>query len=106
MAKKKAAKPKVPSKSVDVEVSAVEPKVSATITNISGIPLAPVTKHGYLPSAMNLGKGFVRLTPVQRTNLKRLTRGLDDAGAKIDGKKHVRNASDAIRWMLEQLSTD
>jgi hypothetical protein len=89
-----------PKPSVDVHIPPVEPKVSALICRID-VPLAPITPHGYMADQIDMRGG--RLTRKQRENLKRLTRGLDDAGAKLDSGKPIVYPIDAVRFVLERL---
>lgn len=46
-----------------------------------------------------------RLTRHQALALKRLTLGLQLRGEQLNAGCEVRNASDAIRWILEQLAS-
>lgn len=43
------------------------------------------------------------LTVNQRSKLRDLLRGLCHAGAVLENGKQVRDKSDAVRWVLEQL---
>lgn len=86
--------------SVDVHIPPIEPKTSALICKVE-VPLAPITPHGYMTDQIDMRGG--RLTRKQRENLKRLTRGLDDAGAKLENGKAIVYPIDAVRFVLERL---
>jgi len=65
------------------------------------VPLGPETVDGgYTAHRVDVNN----MSKVQRNNLKRLTRGLEDSGAKLKNGKAVTKSIDAIRWVLEKLS--
>jgi hypothetical protein len=88
----------LPSVSVTVPVSRPEPK---QFTKTLHVPLSPITPDGYQQDKIDMRGG--RLTARQRTVLKQLVRGLDDAGATLESGKQIQYPIDAIRWLLEAL---
>jgi len=47
----------------------------------------------------------VRLTPVQSQALRRITHGLDIQRATLENGRRVVNATDAVRFVLEQIES-
>ncbi len=47
----------------------------------------------------------VKLTPVQSQALRRVTQGLDVRRATLENGRRVVNATDALRFLLEQLAS-
>ncbi len=45
----------------------------------------------------------VKLTPAQSKALRRITQGLDVRGATLGNGRRVVNATDAVRFVLEQI---
>lgn len=59
---------------------------------------------------LDVGDGYIPrdvyargLTSKQATNLKRLMRGLEDSGAKLENGSFVNDRTKAVKWLLEQL---
>lgn len=82
------------SQGVDQPVSA-EDAESPLAVSVS-IPLG--TSDGYLARNVSIK----RLTQKQSENLKRLLRGLENAGAKLDNGTVVKDVGHALRFVLEQ----
>jgi len=103
MAKKKPStttKPKLPSveESVAVEVPAAPVTAKMAFAKLE-VPLSPITPTGYSTPRVDIR----RMTELQRNNLKRVCRGLNDSGATLKDGKAVCDPHHAIRWMLEQM---
>lgn len=62
------------------------------------VPMSHVG-DGYIPRDV-YARG---LTSKQSTNLKRLMRGLEDRGAKLENGAPVNDRTKAVKWLLEQL---
>lgn len=77
-----------------------KPEAVATLP-ASAIIEAPLGSldQGYLPTHVE-----ARLTtPKQRASMRRLLRGLLQAGERLDDGKLVQSNADAVRWLLEKL---
>lgn len=70
--------------------------VEVPITELS------VTNPGYMQRRVDVAN----LTQEQSHNLKRIIRGLEDKGATLKNGTQVRNASNAVKYMLENLSVN
>lgn len=64
------------------------------------LPVANLPEsHGNIPQRIDAGF----LTRQQGVALKRLLRGLDDAGARLQNGKRITHKTDVIRYLLEQV---
>ena len=92
--------------SVAVAVTAEEtalqiarPEVSAASMAIMEVPLGDVTDKEYLTDHVES-----RLSSVsQRRAFRRLTRGLQQTGAKTLDGRAVTRPGDVVRWLMEQI---
>jgi hypothetical protein len=75
--------------------------VMATITKLTvTVPSLDIGHAGYQSSRVDVQN----LTGKQRSTLKCVMRGLEQREARLENGRHVRNYSDAIKYILENLT--
>lgn len=77
----------------------VETPAELPAGRIEAIPLGPLPPDAWLPRHVDCQLR----TPEQRENLKRISIGLDQAGARLKSGQRVTNYAEAIRWLLERI---
>lgn len=77
----------------------VQSDVFTTDTCELKLPIAPLPVQGYTPQHLD-----VILSAKQGSALRRLTMGMEQAGARLERGAPVRSHADAVRFLLEQVS--
>lgn len=76
-----------------------EPVAEPSIAEIK-IPVLDPMFDGYFTDRVD-----VRLSQLQKDNLRIIFHGLQNRFAKLQNGKEVSNAQDAIKWILENVAT-
>lgn len=82
-------------------VETVVPQIEAVSRSVViEVPLLEVADNGYISRHVEINN----LPPKHAATLKALTRALHEQHAKTAAGRHVDTPTDAIRWLLDQIS--
>jgi hypothetical protein len=78
--------------------AAIENDLPADVVSIK-VPISPLAPNTFVTRGIAIG----RMSMTQAIALKGVARALEDKGAKYEGRRPVKNAQGAVRWILEQI---